>query len=237
MKKYLAIALCLLIAALPFHAVAEDEPQFPFIDDPFEDRDEADFGVPHNDSDLNIRIVLNGVTHTLVYDSTPEYSNVKDGLVQASFYEYDSPSNTLYELFMVFPENVESDSTIDAQYAVDTGDDCSVVMIVSDDDTETYYVSGIMDGKVYPANSDFAMRFDFVTTYGGGTSYAGTLDANLVAVDANTGAITGAMKIDSAPFSLLMGGAESPDAPDDRDQDDAEATPSPTAAPSDLRKA
>lgn len=230
MKKYLVCALCLLIAALPLHGLGETQPEFPFAEDPYEDRDIDDFGVPERDSDLNIRIELDGKTHVLYYDDSPEYSNVKDGMVQASFYEYDSPLNTLYELYLIFPEDVGPDTIVDPKYAIDTGKECSVMMIVSDDDTETYFVSGVMDGKAYPEGSDFAMRFEFVTGFGDGTSYSGALSATLIAMDINTGASAGTLRIDSAPFSFVTDGATAPEG-------EATQTPLPTSGPSDLRKA
>ncbi|NLF28612.1 MAG: hypothetical protein GX592_12005, partial [Clostridiales bacterium] len=220
-----------LIAALPLYGLGETQPEFPFIEDPFEDRELDDFGVPESDTDLSIQIELEGKTHILSYDSSPEYSNVKDGMVQASFYEYDSPENTLYELYLVFPEDVGTDTTVDPKYAIDNSRECSVMMIVSDDDTETYYISGIMDGRAYPDGSDFSIHFEFVTGFGSGASYSGTLSATLIAKDINSGANVGSMRIDSAPFSFASDGASVPHGDDNRE------TPLPTSRPSDLRKA
>ena len=231
MKKYLVCALCLLIAALPLHGLGETQPEFPFVEDPFEDRDLDDFGVPESDNDMNIKIELDGKTHILSYDSSPEYSNVKDGMLQASFYEYDNPSNTLYELYLIFPEDVGTDATVDPRYAIDSGRECSVMMIISDEETETYYVSGVMDGRAYPESSDFSIHFDFVTGFGAGASYAGTLSATLIALDINSGANVGTLYIDSAPFSFVSNDASMPGG------GESSITPLPTTGPSDLRKA
>ena len=45
MKKYLVCALCLLIAALPLLGLGETQPEFPFAEDPYEDRDIDDLGL------------------------------------------------------------------------------------------------------------------------------------------------------------------------------------------------
>lgn len=222
MNKIALLALCLLVAALPFSALADFEQDFPFTEDPFEDRDNNDLETPDVDESQSIRVMIDGVSHTLVFDPSPEYSTVKDGMVQASFYEYDSDRNTLYELYLTFPEGIGPDTRVDANYAVENNKDCSVVLIVSGSDTELFYVSGVTDRYVYPENSRFSMDFDFA----GGTDYAGTLDARLIALDLSTGAVLGSIQIDSAPFRFSMGGSSS----------DRHSEPLPTQMPSDLYK-
>ena len=226
MKKLLALALCLLIAALVFQAVAEETPEFPFIEDPFEDRSDDDLDTHSIDQNQSIEMIIDGQSHTLGFDATPEYSSVKNGMVQASFYEYDEPTNTLYELYLIFPDTAESGSVVDPESSIQSGSESSVVMIVSDDDTEKYYVSGVMDGQAYPEGSSFSIGFDFVEPSGDGAEYAGTLSAALVALDLTSGEVLGTMDISSAAFRFSISGA-SPERHDD---------PLPTSAPSDMRR-
>ncbi len=226
MKKLLSWALCLLIASLAFQAFAEELPEFPFIEDPFEDRNDDGLDAHGADQGQGIQMTIDGQAHTLGFDATPEYSSVKNGMVQASFYEYDDAANTLYELYLIFPDTAESGTVVDPESSIQSGSEPSVVMIVSDDDTEKYFVSGVMNGRAYPEGSSFSIGFDFVEPSGDGAEYAGTLSASLVALDLSTGEVLGTMEIASALFNFSISGV-SPQRHDD---------PLPTSAPSDLRR-
>ena len=60
MKKILLFALCLLIGALPVYALSESNPEFPFVDDPFEERGDDDLETPKTDDELNIQFEIDG---------------------------------------------------------------------------------------------------------------------------------------------------------------------------------
>ncbi len=222
MKRMLLFAFCALIFALPLCASADDYTDFPFADDPFEDRNDGDLEAPNTEFSQNIEVVIDGTPHTLAFDPSPEYSSIKDGMVQASFFEYEGEKGALYELYLIFPEDVQPDSRVDADYSIQNDKECSVVLIVSDSTSERYYVSGVMNRRLYPEGSGFSMSFDFAN----GSDFGGTLSAQLVALDLSSGSVLGTMEIENATFKFTMAG----------DSTERHSEPLPTEAPSDLRR-
>lgn len=219
MKRALIALTMLMAALLALSALAEGMPGFEFID-PFEDRDGAE---PQAEAGNNgIQLDIGGKRLTLDFDPSPEYSSIQNGLVQASFYAYGDDSATLYELYLVFPETVQSGMVISPDYAALTGEECSVALILSENDEETYYYSGLMDGVVYPGGSDFDITFDAISE----NRYSGTLTATLIALDLASGTVKDTLNITSAPFSFTLDG----------DSSARHTEPLPTPEPKDLRK-
>jgi len=138
MKKILAILLCAALAVMGAAALAEN---------PFDDLFGNLPGEPGNDTpprgDIEagdgITLEVDGESVHLAYDASPQYSSIQGGTVQASYYAYGADSKTLYELYITFPDTARAGMIITPEYASLTGEESSVVLIVSRDGVETYY--------------------------------------------------------------------------------------------------
>ena len=198
MNKLLALLLCLILG-MSLTALAEDD-AFSDIAPDFDFRDM----VPTAASGESIEIEVNGRSVLLGFDSSEKFSVVSGGTVQASFFAYSDNSELLYELYMIFPEAVETGSTVTPEYAIQHDPDCSVVMIISSTDVEQYYFAGQVDGAIYPSDSAYSITFDSVSLANGQRTYKGRLSASLIDMDnaANTPLVN--FRIDNAPFSFTM---------------------------------
>ena len=185
MRKILALCLCAWLSLCALSGACESNPYDASVSD-------------------SIRLELHGQTLDLAFDGSEEYSSIMDGSVQASFYVYTDNSANLYELYLVFPDSVQSGSVITPDYALQNAPDCSVVLITTIGQTETYYFAGQVDGAAYPDRSGYTMRFDAVTEDGGNRTFRGTLSATLVGVDIDSGDATSSLDIVDAPFSFTM---------------------------------
>ena len=227
MKKTVAIVLCALLMALgamalaeaPFGGLFDSLPGEPGGDTPPRGNVEASDG---------ITLTVDGETVQLAYDASPQYSSIQGGLVQASYYAYGADGKTLYELYITFPETARAGMVITPEYAAMTNEESSVVLIVSKDGLETYYFSSLLDGSVYPTGSGFSIAIDSIGDEGGMVSYAGTLSANLIALDMVSGEVAANLDIPATPFSFTVSGQLSAPLPDDG--------PRATPQPEDMRK-
>ena len=211
MNKLLALLMCLLLCT-SIAAFAEDDP---FGDD----APEFDFRdvMPTAASGESIEIEINGRNTSLSFDSSEKFSVISGGTVQASFYAYSDNSELLYELYMIFPETVETGSTVTPEYAIQHDPDCSVVMIISSNDVEQYYFAGQVDGAIYPSNSAYSITFDSVSLSNGQRTYTGRLSASLIDMDDTSNTPLVNFRIDNAPFSFTMpvgSAAAEPDFPE-----------------------
>lgn len=227
MKRTVAIVLCALLMALAAMALAEAPLDDLFHNLPIEPGNSAP---PRGDVEASdgITLTVNGETVQLAYDASPQYSSIQGGLVQASYYAYGADGKTLYEMYLTFPETARAGMVITPEYAAMTNEESSMVLIVSRDSIETYYFSSLLDGSVYPAGSSFSIAIDSVGDEGGMVSYAGTLSANLIALDMASGEVAATLEIPATPFSFTISGQLSSPLPDDG----LLATPQ----PEDLRK-
>ena len=227
MKRILSFALCALLIALGALALAE-APIDGLIDSlPVEPGDQVP---PRDDGEAStgITLTVNGETVRLAYDASPQYSSIQGGNVQASYYAYGADGKTLYELYLTFPDTARAGMVITPEYAAMTNEESSVVLIVSKDSLETYYFSSLLDGSVYPVGSGFTIAIDSVGEEAGMISYAGTLSANLIALDMASGEVAATLDIPSTPFSFTVSGQLSAPLPDDG--------PRATPQPEDMRK-
>ena len=226
MKRTMAIVLCALLMALAAVALAEVPLDGLFDNLPIEPGNSAPprGGVESADG---ITLTVNGETVQLAYDASPQYSSIQGGLVQASYYAYGADGKTLYELYLTFPETARAGMVITPEYAAMTNEESSMVLIVSRDSIETYYFSSLLDGSVYPAGSSFSIAIDSVGDKGGMVSYAGTLSANLIALDMASGEVAATLEIPATPFSFTISGQLSSPLPD---------APEPTPMAEDLKK-
>ena len=226
MKRTVAIVLCALLMALAAMALAEAPLDDLFHNLPIEPGNSAP---PRGDVEASdaITLTVNGETVQLAYDASPQYSSIQGGLVQASYYAYGADGKTLYEMYLTFPETARAGMVITPEYAAMTNEESSMVLIVSRDSIETYYFSSLLDGSVYPAGSSFSIAIDSVGDKGGMVSYAGTLSANLIALDMASGEVAATLEIPATPFSFTISGQLSSPLPD---------APEPTPMAEDLKK-
>lgn len=226
MKRTVAIVLCALLMALAAMALAEAPLDGLFDNLPIEPGNSAPPRGSVESAD-GITLTVNGETVQLAYDASPQYSSIQGGLVQASYYAYGADGKTLYELYLTFPETARAGMVITPEYAAMTNEESSMVLIVSRDSIETYYFSSLLDGSVYPAGSSFSIAIDSVGDKGGMVSYAGTLSANLIALDMASGEVAATLEIPATPFSFTISGQLSSPLPD---------APEPTPMAEDLKK-
>lgn len=182
---------------------------------------------PEHDLSTGDTFVLNyrGRAVSLDFDASTQYSNIDDGLVQASFYKYEG--NSLYELFVIFSSTAAPGTEITPDYAALDRPETSIVLRVSDTKTyqEQYYMTSLMGGALYPAGSDFTICVDEIHDLDGKVSYVGRLSATLVALDMATGEVTDTLTIPETPFAFTIGGSSG-----------STPAPIPTKAPDDRRK-
>lgn len=212
MKKLIAILCCLLLAAFSSGALASEIPDFPFAAP--DDKQGIDGFPSLDDAQEGLRIEMNGESLQLDFDPATDYSSMQNGMIQASFFSFSENSDYLYELYLLFPENITAGTTISPDYALQNNLlDCSISMMVSTETNTQYYFASQMDGAVYPQGSNYALYFDEVTQSENGIYYSGTLTATIVELDYYSGLPLGSTQIVDAPFSFTMpldGNANSP---------------------------
>ena len=180
----------------------------------------------------SIRLRVDGRDLTLGFDPTEGYSSVQDGSVQASFYAYVDNDQNLYELYMIFPEDVQTGDRLSWDDSLG-GVSCTVGMFITVDRQERFYYAGKLE-KGSSSGSSYAISFDSVTDTGDGVCYTGRLTATLLGMDTASGSAVGSIKIDDAAFSFTMpnanrrdGGSFGPTPTPNADTAPA-ATPAPT---------
>ena len=152
-----------------------------------------------------IALNVNGETVALGFDTSQEYSSIKFGLVQAAYYGYSADNATLYELYLIFPDTVRPGMVLTPEYAALANEECSVVLIVSGNDAELYYSASMMNGTVYPAGSAFSIAIDAVEEAQGGSSYAGSFSATLIALDGISGDAVATLSLPETAFRFTIG--------------------------------
>ena len=184
-----------------------------------------------------IQLTLDGRAVHLSFDKSDAYSSVMNGNVQASFFAYANGEENLYELYMIFPQSVRSGDDVTTESALQGSLESSVVLIITDNQNETYYFAGQTETGAYPDGSSYSIRFDTVADTGEGTRYAGMLTATLVGMDMGTGTILGTLQITDAPFSFTMPAVnrraigDAPEATPDQSGNPFDSLPEATPAP------
>lgn len=206
MKRILSILLCALLAIIP--ALAEAPGAFPNAGGDLFSGEYA----PREDGPAGEALTLevNGESVTLMFDNSSIYSSVQNGLVQASYSAYGSDGETLYVLYMIFPDTAKPGMVITPEYSVLTGGDSSVVLIISNREREQYYFSSAMAGTLYPTDSTFSIALDSVESAADGTTYAGRLSATLISLDMVSGSEEARLTIPDTAFSFTIIGHVDP---------------------------
>lgn len=189
MKKSLVLLLCLMLV-LPVCG-AESQSPFRLFPTPTPDFDLPDETPPAFETPApaigetggSLRLSVLDKVLTLDFDDDPLYSMLDDGYIQASFYAYDA-EDTLYELYLLFPDNVSTGSVVDIQSSLSAGMlDCGIMLYVSGQTTELYAVAAQNESGAYPSDSDYAITFTEVSRSGSRLTFSGTAKATLVALD------------------------------------------------------
>lgn len=149
----------------------------------------------------SIEIDFNGQHLTLLFDRSEQFSNVRGNNVQASFYTYLDGSNDLYELYMIFPKDVEAGTTVDPAYARQHAPETSVMLIVTTKAGVGYYFAGQADAT---DATDYAMTFETVSDTDAGRTYSGTLSASLIGMAGDSETELAPVSIQNARFSFTM---------------------------------
>jgi len=218
MKKIFALLLCLLLM-LTCCASATDHPGFSVPDD-------SGRAEPGSVVSEGIQLNLFGKSVTLDFDPATDFSYAKDGTIQASFYVYSEDGTYLYELYMVFPENVTSGSVFTTENAIEAGlNECNVVVLISSNSTDDLYVAAQYAGAPYPEGASYAIRFENVSDVSGGRRFSGTVSATMVGEDVNGAPISEKLVLTDAPFSFTLPSASASGQPF------VGATPSPNTTP------
>lgn len=205
MKRILALLLCALLAALPVLAEAPEATKAP---------EEGLYGVDFAPRDGGLYgedfiLEINGESVRLKFDDSPLYSSIQRGLVQASYYAYGADGDTMYIMYMLFPDTAGPGMVLTPDYAALTGEECSVVVIVSTRERELYYFSSAAQGYVYPTDSDFSIAIDTIESTENGITYAGTLSASLVCMEMSSSDPLSRLTIPQTSFNFTIGGGKS----------------------------
>ena len=149
----------------------------------------------------SIELDFNGQHLTLMFDRSEQFSNVSGGTVQASFYTYLDGSNDLYELYMIFPKDMQAGTTVDPAYARQHAADTAVMLIVTTKAEVGYYCAGQADAT---DATDYARTFATVSDTDAGSTYSGTLSASLIGMAGDSDTELTPVSIQNARFSFTM---------------------------------
>lgn len=148
-----------------------------------------------------IEFELDGQALTLNFDPSEQFSSITGGNVQASFYAYMDGSNDLYELYMIFPRDVQAGAVIDPEYARQNAPETSVVLIITKKDSVDYYFAGQTDST---DTTDYTLTFESVSDSGNDRTYVGTLSASMIGMADGSEHELKPINIRNANFSFTM---------------------------------
>ena len=136
----------------------------------------------------------------LAFDPDPEFSFSSQGYVQASFYAYGE-RDELYELYLVFPEGVQSGTMVSDPA---DGENTAIFFYVTEvDGSGSLAVASQASGMPYPEGSSYSIYFGEVVQTGSARTFSGAFDATLVALDDAFNA-TSVTETVSGAFSFTM---------------------------------
>jgi len=169
---------------------------------------------------------VQGKTVVLDYDPDPEYSNIVNGSIQASFYS-ETEDGTMYELYMLFPDTVKSGDVVTTQSSIQAGqNDPGVMVFITDDTQEIYAAAFQFSSGAYPTGSSYEIRFDSVAPGGSSCAYKGSMTSTLVVMDKMYTPLEPLEISGSFDFSFDMSSEYTPRLPEPS-QAAPEATPAP----------
>ena len=196
---------------------------------------------PASGSSGTLSATINGEQLVLSFDSSPAYSNVINNTAQAAFYTYGDATGNLYEVFLVFPYNAKSGDTVTPEFAMKNAIDTSVMLLISDAESDKYYIASQLNNSVFPRTSNYTIHFDSVTASAEATKYEGSVSAKMVSYNISSGEIGDSVEIQDATFSFTISNTSSDKQPGDDSGEPnpflEDTTPVPTATlPPDYRR-
>lgn len=171
-------------------------------------------------------------TILLDFDSDPYYSYVENGTVCASFYV--ETTDSLYELYLLFPETVISGQTITPSSMMQAEQyDSGIVLSHISDDEDLYCLAGQDEYGAYPDASDYSIHFESITIHENTVDYIGTFECTLVPIDEYFSILPGSYECSGTfSFTFDVSQSASPALPDFGDEaEDPSSTPSLPTAP------
>ena len=143
----------------------------------------------------------------LRFDPAPEYSNRMEGTLQLSFYAYDASETFCLELYLLLPEQLQTNDAGELDFA-------ELYLYEGNGQEETLYFAAMESGATQPAESNLHIHLEQVEVRADAISASGTLEAGLIAYqnDLPTGEI---LTLTDARFSFtlpLNAGAQLPEA-------------------------
>ena len=207
-------------------SAAEDE------EDPFAEPGDGsaetlpDAEAPAGKGSGSLKITIEDEALEMKFDASPTYSSIDNHLLQAAFYTYGVSSGNLYELYLTFPDSVQTGETITPESAVKSALDTALMLMISTATEDTLYVASQQSTSgPYPKTSTYTLRFDSVTDNGDTLSYTGAFTADLVSLSTSTGNVDKTLHVEDASFEFTIaksagGDSEPDDAEEDDDSDD-----------------
>lgn len=120
---------------------------------------------------------LNDEMTLLEFDSSQEYSNLADGLIQACFFAFDESQNHYLELYLKIPENAAAGDRFNA---TDLAQAASITLYEVSSSEEDFYFASQVLGIPYPSGSSYEIQIQQAEKSDAGISMRGTLNARLV---------------------------------------------------------
>jgi hypothetical protein len=201
MRKSIVLLLIIGLLGMAFHALAEGDA---------------------------LEISIHGRDLSLEFDPSTDYSFINNGMAQASFYAYVNDTDLLYELYMVFPSDVQAGTRITPESLNEEENSTSIVLIESTNDTESYYLASQVYGTLYPAGSHYTIAIDSVFDSNNERRYSGHLTAAVIELNMENGTTGDTCTIDNVPFSFSLTLDPLPSAEHNPFDEQPENTPSPT---------
>lgn len=199
--------LCCLLLVLPFSSFAAAESFPPDSGTTPPSATTAPIIYPEN----QLALTIGEQTLLLNFDSDQKYTFRQNGYVQASFYGTDE-NGLLYELYLIFPENVSSGSLIRPQ--TDSSSEAqraSIYLYISSGNERLECIAAPDETGTMPADADYAIHFEDVTHASGSSSFAGNFTSNLIVYDENQSPVSVIRDV-SGSFRFTMDMTTAPEA-------------------------
>lgn len=224
MKRLLAVLACLLIG-LVSGAQTESLPPLPTPMPNVPSESEADGAV---------ELTLDGATLSLLFDGNPLYSMRQDGYVQASF--YGQSQDQFYELYLLFPDSVQSGDEVSSQSAAANRDsESGILLYITGANGMAISIATQSAEGAYPAGSSYRLSFDSVIQNGGALTVSGTLEAVIADVDAGFNPLSNLRTL-TASFSFTLNSGESDEIPEPNAPSAAPTAPTFLVTPPDAQR-
>ena len=152
----------------------------------------------------------------LSFDSSDDYSNLEDGIVQACFFAYDKANENFLEMYLLIPQDVQAGDVLTSSQGLD----CSIYLYETAVGSETFYYAGDL-GNGSTAGSSFELTIESAETTGTTLAMRGRLHAELAHYDSDASGRKESLTISEALFSFQLPLNENPFLPAPSQEPDA----------------